>query len=203
MNRNKPPACAYLADMDLDPVIDGGVVSSDQHPPSIPSPLDEGTSLSFAAFGTTSFVPTPMNEDVFFDVYQTGVIPTALSSISELSPVCLLSISECYNSILDSGCTNHIIQDHSLFWTYHTSLAVPVKMANCGVLETVAKVTLSFMSSVVHNLLSLSSKTVSMPPLLPSISSQLVQCRNDACTFTLMKISPLFTSPLTIPSLLG
>jgi len=125
--------------MDLDPVIDGGVVSLDQHPPLTPSPSDEGASLSFATFGTTSFVPTPMNKDVFFDVYRTGVILTALSSISELSPVCLLSILECYNSILDSGCMNHIIQDRSLFWTYHTSLAVPVKTANCGVLETLAK----------------------------------------------------------------
>jgi len=128
MNRNKPPAHAYLREVDVDLVVDGGVVAVDQHSPSTPSPLDKGATLSFTTFGTTSFVPTPVNDNVFFDAYQTGVISISLSSIYELSPVRLSSISEIYNSILDSGCTNHIIQDHSLFWTYHTSLAVPVKL---------------------------------------------------------------------------
>ena len=34
---------------------------------------------------------------------------------------------------------NHIIRDLSLFWTYHTSLATPVKTANCGILKMLAK----------------------------------------------------------------
>jgi len=53
-------------------------------------------------------------------------------------PLVFASVEQWYNTILDSGCTNHIIKDHSLFWTYHPSLAVPVKTANCGVLSTLA-----------------------------------------------------------------
>jgi len=30
-------------------------------------------------------------------------------------------------------------QDHSLFWTYHTSMAVPVKTVSCGILKTLVK----------------------------------------------------------------
>ena len=67
------------------------------------------------------------------------MIPSALSSVTELSPVCLSMILQIFNSVLDLGCTNHIIRDCSLFWTYHTSLAILVQTVNCGVLETLAK----------------------------------------------------------------
>jgi len=50
-------------------MVDGSVASVDQHSPSTPSPSDEGATLSFATFGTTSFVPTPVKNNVFFDVY--------------------------------------------------------------------------------------------------------------------------------------
>jgi len=154
-DRNKTSARAYIADVDVNPITDGSDVPLDQHPSSSSSShstsssssQEEGTTTSFAAFGTTPFVTfaaSPVNNDVFFDVYRSGVILTALSSISELSPVCLSSISQTFNSILDSGCTNHIIRDRSCFWMYHTSLAVPVKTANCGVLETLAKGNVKF-----------------------------------------------------------
>jgi len=132
-----------MAEVDVDPVDDGGAASLDQQLLSSSGVVEEDTPTSFAALGTTSFVlstPTPsLNSDVYFDLYWTGVIATTFSSITELSPICLASISQIYNSILNSGCTHHIIQDWSLFWTYHTSQAIPVKTANCGVLETLAK----------------------------------------------------------------
>jgi len=145
-DRNKPLARTYMADVNVDMVNDGGEVTSDQCSPS-PSPPDDGAPLSITVFGTTSFVPstvTPVNSNIYFDVYRAGVIPTALSSVTELSPVCLSTISQIFNSVLDSGCTNHIIRDRSLFWTYHTSLAIPVQTANCGVLETLAKGDIKF-----------------------------------------------------------
>jgi len=131
-----------VVDTDLDSTYDGGAVSLEQ-PPSSVGIVEEDTPLSFAAFGTALHVPSNSapsdNSDVLFDVYRTGVISTAFSSISELSPICLSSISSLFNSILDLGCTHHIIKDHSYFWTYHMSQAIPVKMANCGVLETLVK----------------------------------------------------------------
>ncbi|KAF5374000.1 hypothetical protein D9615_009908 [Tricholomella constricta] len=55
------------------------------------------------------------------------------------SPVVLASIADRFNAILDSGCTVHIIRDRKYFWTYDTTLAVPVGTANCGTLTTLAK----------------------------------------------------------------
>ncbi|KAF5374519.1 hypothetical protein D9615_009037 [Tricholomella constricta] len=55
------------------------------------------------------------------------------------SPVVLASLADRFNAILDSGCTVHIIRDRKYFWTYDTTLAVPVGTANCGTLTTLAK----------------------------------------------------------------
>jgi hypothetical protein len=140
-DHTKPAPRVYLADVDADTTSDGGAEASDQRPPPVPDEVVEDLSMTFAALGTTSFVPStsPVNNDILFDVYQPGVIATALSSLADLSPTCLSSITTLFNAILDSGCTHHIIRDRSLFWTYHTSQAIPVKTANCGTLETLAK----------------------------------------------------------------
>jgi hypothetical protein len=74
------------------------------------------------------------SNDIHFSTY-------ALSSISESSPdhpLVLSSISQGYNSALDSACTNHIFQDRHLFHTYNVDGATPVKTANCGFLTTLA-----------------------------------------------------------------
>ena len=63
----------------------------------------------------------------------------ALSSIStplEDIPLALASLSQTFNSALDSACTNHIIRDRNLFHRYDSDGGVPVKTANCGFLET-------------------------------------------------------------------
>ena len=49
-----------------------------------------------------------------------------------------------YNSLLDSGCTHHIIRDHALFWDYNTTQAISVQTANCGSLSTLACGTVRF-----------------------------------------------------------
>ena len=136
---------AYMTDLDIDSSVDGG--ATDSHPPSSMPDMNEDSSVPFASLGTTVSVPSVtsiINKDIFFDLYHAGVMPTALSSIDNSSTISFVSISHLYNMILDSGCTNHIIKDHSLFWTYNTSLAVPVKTANCGVLETFAKGNVKF-----------------------------------------------------------
>jgi hypothetical protein len=138
-----PTPCAYITEIDNDTGTDGGASPMDSLPLSSSAVVNEDLSLPFAALGTTVHVLTMsvpvVNEDIFFDLYRTGVKPVALSSIDDMTSTCFASISNLFNTILDSGCTNHIIQDCSLFWTYNTSLAVPVKTANCGILETFAK----------------------------------------------------------------
>jgi len=122
-DQNKSSAHAYRADVDVDLGDDGGAASSDHSPPTLSVALDDVAPTPFTAF---------------------GVLPTALSSIDKLFPICLSSVSPLYNSILNSGCTTHIIRDCSLFWTYHMSMSVPVKTANCGILETLAKGDIKF-----------------------------------------------------------
>jgi hypothetical protein len=72
--------------------------------------------------------------DIHFSTY-------ALSGISEISQeqfLALSSISQSYNSALDSACTNHIFRDRAIFHTYDVDGAVSVKTANCGLLATLA-----------------------------------------------------------------
>jgi len=147
-DRGKQSApCGYMTDLDVDSGVDGGVLLAESlSPPSTPV-VNEDSSTPFAALGTTDFVPSVtsiVNEDVLFDLYRNGVMPLAFSSIEDSSLFAFAAISNLYNTILDSGCTNHIIKDHSLFWTYHMFLAVPVKTANCGILETFAKGDIKF-----------------------------------------------------------
>jgi hypothetical protein len=114
---NRPPrAIAHIAEVE-------------EIQPDSEEGIEEATlTTEFAALTLT----TP--NDIFFSTY-------ALSSISEVlleQSFALSSISQEYNSALDSACTNHIFHDRNLFHTYDTSGAVPVKTANCGFLTTLA-----------------------------------------------------------------
>jgi len=113
MKQSTPLAHAFVADVVVDPDNDGGAVLHDQHFSSLLGAKEEDTPASFTALGTTIFVPptptSPINNNIYLDSYQTGMITTALSTIANLSPVCLSTLSSLYNTILDSGCTNHII----------------------------------------------------------------------------------------------
>jgi len=144
-DQNKMSAHAYLVDVDADVTSDGGAQMPDQCPPDPPlsDVVNEDLSTSFSALGATSFVPStstlPVNNNIYFDLYQPSVMPTTFLSLANLSPSYLSSINTLFNFILDSGCTHHIIQDRLFFWTYDTSHAIQVKTANCGMLETLAK----------------------------------------------------------------
>ena len=65
----------------------------------------------------------------------------ALSSVTtefDTAPLALTSLSQTFNSVLDSACTAHIICDRHLFHRYDPDGGVPVKTANCGFLQTLA-----------------------------------------------------------------
>lgn len=85
---------------------------------------------------TTEFAAMTINtlNDIHFSTY-------ALSSFSEImteQPFVLSSISQEYNSALDSACMNHIFHDCNLFHTYDIDGSMSVKTANCGFLATLA-----------------------------------------------------------------
>ena len=128
-------AQAHVANVEIDDNPDGGGTIE------TPETDEDTTSIPFAAFVTT---PTAaVNNDIYLDWYDIGVTSTyAFSSLFKLlpfeSPVSCAFIAGSFNMILNSGCTNHIIRDRALFWTYREDQAVPVKMANCGILNMLA-----------------------------------------------------------------
>ena len=78
--------------------------------------------------------PTSVNSDFFEDAYNWCELkpPFPFAFASTISQhLALLSMSNIYNTLLDSGCTNHIIRDRSLFHTY-VDREISVGTANCG-----------------------------------------------------------------------
>ncbi|KAF5383864.1 hypothetical protein D9615_003634 [Tricholomella constricta] len=116
---NPPRPRAHVAtapDTLLDPIVE----STESEIESAPAPIDSYT--------TSDAPPINFSDSALY-----------LDFAQAASPIVLASLADRFNAILDSGCTVHIIRDRSFFWTYDTTLAVPVGTANCGTLETLAK----------------------------------------------------------------
>lgn len=118
----------------------------DTSPPVVPF-----TALSLSTQSSITASPV-VNEDLFYEAYLSSTsdfkFPSSFSAMIPLplnivAPSVFTSDASAspfpFNSVLDSGCTNHIFRDRSLFWTYDPGLATPVKTANCGFLQTLAQ----------------------------------------------------------------
>jgi len=91
---------------------------------------------------------SPAQSDIFY-AYASCDQPTVafISTVStpysdfvrSLDPMAFAAFQQRFNTILDSGCTNHIIRDRCFFWTYHPEQATPVGTANCSILNTLAR----------------------------------------------------------------
>jgi hypothetical protein len=137
---NNKTAQAHLAAIEVEDNPDGGgTIEATES-------TEDATSTPIAAYTMHQPACThtaPLNNDIHLDWYDIVAHQAfAFSSLSDLlpfeSPVSCASITNSFNTILDSGCTNHIIRDRALFWTYREDQAVPVKTANCGILKTLA-----------------------------------------------------------------
>ena len=105
-----------------------------------------------------------ISNDIQFSTY-------AFSSFFETSldqPLALSSVSQKFNSALDSACTNHIFHDCNLFHTYNAEGAVLVKMANCGTLPTLGIGALQEHHMIVT--FSFQKTTITFPPNHPHLS---------------------------------
>ncbi|KAF5378189.1 hypothetical protein D9615_007558 [Tricholomella constricta] len=116
---NPPRPRAHVA-VASDPSLDPIVESVESEIESAPAPV--------STYPLPEPQPTTPSDTAFY-----------LDCANAASPVVLASLADRFNAILDSGCTVHIIRDRKFFWTYDTSLAVPVGTANCGTLSTLAK----------------------------------------------------------------
>jgi hypothetical protein len=95
---------------------------------NVPIVEDNPLSIEFTALSLTT-----TNDIHFFTYAMSGI-----TEIPEIQVFALSSLSQSYNSVLDSACTNHIFRDRTVFHTYNADGAVPVKTANCGLLTTLA-----------------------------------------------------------------
>ena len=78
-------------------------------------------------------------ESISYSSYAMSTIIKPSNSESTLiTPAFLTSSNITQNSVLDLACTQHIIRDRNLFWTYDPTGAKSVGTANCGTLETLA-----------------------------------------------------------------
>ena len=153
---NRQQVQAFLVRME--DILDGNDFVSTMTLPSLdivvaPDPvpvvdIPDMTAFSVILFSSTDVFTPPMNDNLFFEAYPLSlskfssvafsVFTSNLSSITDDLPIVLSASVFSFNSVLDSGCTHYIIHDHVLFWSYDTTLATPVKTANCGFLQTLA-----------------------------------------------------------------
>ena len=140
-----------------------------------------------------------VSNDIEFSTY-------AFSSIFEIQfdqPFALSSLSQKFNSALDSACTNHIFQDHNLFHTYNTKGALPVKTANCGIFTTLGignvKIKLSIGNKSIIWTLMNSLHALSVPINLISVGA--LQEHRMTVNFSFQKTTITFLSDQ--PSLSG
>ena len=107
--------------------------------PSLPSPSptllpasDSDTSLpSIANLCVNPFlVNSDFLEDTYIPCDLKPISPFAFTSTSP-QHIALLSLGDTFNALLDSGCTNHIVCDRSLFHSY-VPQEISVGTTNCG-----------------------------------------------------------------------
>jgi len=105
-------------------------VPEEARPPD-PNPPPSAPSAAFAAMSVTS------TNDIDFESYM---MPEAYE-LSELlnKESFLATMSTQFSTILNSGCTNHIIRDRHFFWTYHADESISIRTANCGSLAALGR----------------------------------------------------------------
>ena len=110
-------------------------------PPSPPTPPENSSVVS-----SVSPTMSPQNDNIHRDWYpmRESREPLAFSTSNDVDHMAFFSLSDRYNTCLDSGCTDHIIRDRKLFANYDTTGAVDVGTANCGSLSAKASRDVSF-----------------------------------------------------------
>jgi Reverse transcriptase (RNA-dependent DNA polymerase)/GAG-pre-integrase domain len=109
--------------------------SSPSNSPIISPTLDNEILLPHIAnLSVASYMP---NSDFHEDAYNRcdlKMLPHLAFATVDFNSTALVSLVALYNSLLDSGCTHHIVRDRALFRNY-TARTISVGTANCGSLE--------------------------------------------------------------------
>ena len=144
-------------------------------------------------------VSLPQTNKFKFFSYVLSSVATTFEDV----PFALASISQLFNSVLDSACTNHIIRDYNLFHRYDPDGGVPVKTANCGFLETLAIGDVKFNMELNGHTIVWTLKNCLHAPTVPInlISVGMLQEHHVSVTFSYQKTTVSF--PTDHPDLAG
>jgi len=119
-------------------------------PPELADPgdtyVDELISPSAHLSVATSVAPNPdVHRDAYY-LHDRKESPMAFVSINikDFESVAFISLGRCYNSALDSGCTDHIIRHRKFFQHFDASKAVSIGTANSGSLAALGGGDVSF-----------------------------------------------------------
>ena len=154
-----------------------GPLSASNSPTLFPVLDDKLVVPSVANLCVSSFVPnTDICDDLYIHCAPKFFIPLVLATVDFKSMV-LVSLMTQFNALLDSRCTHHIIQDHSLFHNYAPQ-SIFVGTTNSGSLEALGTGDVVLLET---SMLPLCFRTVSMLLLLLLICSLLVHWLNVAC----------------------
>ena len=131
---------SVLLQVDSDvPIVPPSLPSFPSHTPILDPPLDPSLDSDIILPPTANLCVAsfPANLDVHHDLYflrdPKFTVPFAYTS-ADFQSTALLSMTSLFNTLLDSGCTHHIIRDCSLFQAYVVK-DISVGTANCGSLE--------------------------------------------------------------------
>jgi hypothetical protein len=147
-------------------------------------------------FATMSF---GQSNDIILSTYVLSSIVTTLDDI----PLAFASLSQRFNSVLDSACTSHIIHDRQLFHTYDPDGSVAVKTANCGFLEMLAMGDVKFRMILNGHTIIWTLKNCLHAPMAPVnlISVGALQEHHILVTFSYQKT--IISFPMDHPDLTG
>jgi len=143
---NKGKVIAMFAEM----IEEAFISSASPPPPELPDPgdtyVDELISPSAHLSIANSVAPNP---DVHRDAYylrdrKESPMAFVNTDVKDFESVAFISLGKCYNSALDSGCTDHIIRHRKLFQRFDTSKAVSIGTANSGSLAALGGGDVSF-----------------------------------------------------------
>lgn len=152
--------------------------------------VDDTDKEHVAPWAGVTFVPSYVNDDLPSLLVGDAYAPSCDShALVNILPLIMLFLAQRFNTLLNSGCTHHIIHNRSLFHTFNESKHIDIGTANCGILSTHG-VGLSILPSYTKGvMLFCTSRIVCMHLMCQSTYSQSVSSRNGRLLLPLPEVT--------------
>lgn len=105
------------------------------------------------------------------------------------------------DTILDSGCTNHIFRDRSLFWNYRADTSTSIRTANCGTLSALGRGDVKVRLVIAGQTVRWTLRDCLHAPGVPINLISVGQLQNASMTIAFGKDSTILSFPASLNSL--